>query len=238
MKQKKTTVAIIVILLVLLIDQLAKVWIKTNMTIGDEYVIFDWFRIYFIENDGMAFGWALPGNWGKLILSTFRIVAVGFIVFILKSLIENPKVSTVLVASIALIFAGAVGNIIDSVFYGTLFSSSDNGQIAQFLPEAGGYAPLMFGKVVDMLYFPLYEGYLPNWVPIWGGDYFAFFRPVFNIADTAITLGVFSIIIFQRSFFLFLNSEEEKEKSETQNAANNVTDTDAEDINNADASIA
>lgn len=181
-------------------DQALKFWIKTSMIIGEEFKIFDWFKIHFVENEGMAFGLELGGAYGKLALSLFRIVAVLFIGYFLKLLISK-KAPIGFLISVALIFSGAVGNIIDSVIYGLIFSDS-LGQVAQFMPESGGYAGLLHGKVVDMLYFPVYEGFLPQWVPLWGGDYFIFFRPVFNIADTAITLGVLSIILFQRSFFL------------------------------------
>ena len=147
----------------------------------------------------MAFGLEIAGEYGKLILSSFRIIAVALIGWYLFSL-PKKGASNGLMVSGALIFAGAMGNIIDSVFYGQLFNESYY-QVAEFLPKEGGYAPLLYGRVVDMLYFPLYEGFLPEWIPIWGGDYFVFFRPVFNIADSAITIGVISILLFHRNFF-------------------------------------
>ena len=169
------------------------------MVIGEEFSIFSWFKIHFVENEGMAFGMTLGGEYGKLILSLFRIVAVVFIIAFLRGLIQNGAKKG-LVVSISLILAGAIGNIIDSTIYGLIFSDSF-GQVATFMPEGGGYATIFHGRVVDMFYFPLYSGFLPEWVPYWGGKYFTFFRPVFNIADSAITVGVLSIIIFQRSFF-------------------------------------
>lgn len=199
-KSSKYTLPLIVILAVLFIDQASKIWIKTNMEIGEEFSVFgDWFIIHFTENNGMAFGLEIAGEYGKLILSSFRIIAVALIGWYLFSL-PKKGASNGLMVSGALIFAGAMGNIIDSVFYGQLFNESYY-QVAEFLPKEGGYAPLLYGRVVDMLYFPLYEGFLPEWIPIWGGDYFVFFRPVFNIADSAITIGVISILLFHRNFF-------------------------------------
>ena len=166
------------------------------MYLGQEYQIFDWFYIHFTENNGMAFGMEFGGDWGKLGLSLFRIVFVVFMAsFLLKLIRKNAD--KVLIVSLSLVFAGAVGNIIDGTFYGLLFSESYR-QLATFLPETGGYAPLFFGRVVDMFYFPIFKGYLPEWIPFWGGDYFVFFRPVFNIADAAISIGVGMIVIFQK----------------------------------------
>ena len=200
MPKNKTIFAISLIALVVAIDQASKIWIKTNLSIGDEIHVFDWFYIHFIENEGMAFGMTLGGTYGKLFLTIFRLVAVGLIVMLLRRLLQTPHTHLGFVASVSLIMAGAIGNIIDSILYGVLFSHS-HGQVATLLPPEGGYAPLLFGKVVDMLWFPIYEGFLPAWIPIWGNEYVMFFRPVFNIADTAISIGVFAILIFQRSFF-------------------------------------
>ena len=192
---------IIFIIALLAIDQVVKIWIKTHMMIGDEYNVFgEWFKIHFIENNGMAFGMASEsGKTGKMLLSIFRIFAVaGIGWYIVKLLKEKAPVGVIF--SFALIFCGAIGNIIDSMFYGLLFNDS-NGQVATFLPAGGGYASFLHGRVVDMLYFPLYEGYLPDWVPVWGGDYIVFFRPIFNIADSYITIGGLLLILFYRNFF-------------------------------------
>tara|TARA_B100001093_G_scaffold517064_1_gene597501 strand:- start:2964 stop:3491 length:528 start_codon:yes stop_codon:yes gene_type:complete len=166
------------------------------MYLGEEYHIFDWFYIHFTENNGMAFGIELGGYWGKLALSLFRIVFVAFMISYLHKLIKKNG-DGILVICLSLILAGAIGNIIDGVLYGYIFSESFN-QIASFLPISGGYSSLFFGRVVDMFYFPFFKGYLPDWIPLFGGDYFVFFRPVFNVADSAITLGVGVMIFFQK----------------------------------------
>ena len=185
-----------IVLTTLVLDQALKIWVKTHMYLGQEYQIFDWFYIHFTENNGMAFGMEFGGDWGKLGLSLFRIVFVVFMAsFLLKLIRKNAD--KVLIVSLSLVLAGAVGNIIDGTLYGILFSESYR-QLATFLPEYGGYAPLFFGKVVDMFYFPIFKGYLPEWIPFWGGDYFVFFRPVFNIADSAISIGVAIMVIFQK----------------------------------------
>lgn len=185
-----------IVLIILALDQGLKFWVKTNMFLGQEFQILDWFYIHFTENNGMAFGMEFGGRWGKLALSIFRIVFVGFLFHFLRGLIKR-NAEPILITSLSLVLAGAVGNIIDGVFYGTIFNDSYR-QVASFLPEDGGYAPLFFGRVVDMFYFPLFKGYLPEWLPFWGGDYFVFFRPVFNIADAAISTGVGLMIIFQK----------------------------------------
>jgi signal peptidase II len=166
------------------------------MYLGQEYQILDWFYIHFTENNGMAFGMEFGGDWGKLALSLFRVVFVGFIVSFLMKLVRK-NADKILITSLSLILAGAIGNILDGAFYGLLFSESYH-QLASFLPEGGGYAPLFFGRVVDMFYFPIFKGYLPEWLPFWGGDYFVFFRPVFNIADAAISIGVGIMVLFQK----------------------------------------
>ncbi|HEC44068.1 MAG TPA: lipoprotein signal peptidase [Bacteroides sp.] len=195
-----TKKAIFLILGVLLIDQVLKIVIKTNMTIGEEvHVIGNWFILHFTENNGMAFGLDLPGNNGKIFLTLFRIVAITGIGFYMRNLIRIE--STVgLILAVALIFAGAAGNIIDSIFYGMIFNDSW-GRVASIFPEGGGYATILQGRVVDMFYFPIIRGTWPEWFPWWGGNSLVFFRPVFNIADSAITVGVSIILIWQKRFF-------------------------------------
>lgn len=192
-----------IVLLVLFIDQASKIWVKTNMEYGEEFLILglSWARIHFVENPGMAFGISFGEELGKLLLTLFRLVACGFIIYLIRELIRQ-KVSKGLLACFALIFAGAMGNIIDSILYGKLFSASPfHGGLAEFLPESGGYAGFFYGKVVDMLYFPMVRSSFPDWMPIWGGESFEFFSPVFNVADSAITVGITILLLFYRSFF-------------------------------------
>ncbi|MCF4100738.1 lipoprotein signal peptidase [Gillisia sp. M10.2A] len=191
--------ASLIIVLILLIDQLSKIYIKTNFILGEEVKVLEWFRILFVENEGMAWGAKIPGEYGKLILTLFRLGAIVGIGYWLWDSVRNNG-SRILITAIAFIFAGAFGNIIDSVIYGIIYSDS-YGRVAEFLPEGGGYGTLFHGKVVDMLYFPLYDGVLPEWIPIWGGENFTFFEPVFNIADTAISVGVGLLLLFNKKAF-------------------------------------
>jgi signal peptidase II len=193
--------AVSLILLILLVDQIVKIEIKTTMSIGESITIFrNWFFIKFIENPGMAFGLDIPGKWGKPVLTVFRIIAVIAIGWYLRELVIK-KVTTGLILCVALIFAGAMGNIIDSVFYGIIFNESTYFSIAQLFPKEGGYGALLHGRVVDMLYFPVIKGSYPSWFPIYAGQDFVFFRPIFNIADSSISVGIISILLFQKRFF-------------------------------------
>ncbi len=207
---------VIIILLVLLIDQTLKIYIKTHFLLGQEIHIADWFIIHFTENPGMAFGLQFSGEWGKLLLSLFRIAAVGLIAWYLIRLVKT-NAHPGLIACVAFIVAGATGNILDSAFYGIFFSDSTFWDLAKFNPAEGGYASFLHGKVVDMLYFPIIEGHFPQWIPFWGGEEFMFFRPVFNIADSSITSGVIAILLFQRKFF---PSKSKTEEVEAQTAIN------------------
>jgi signal peptidase II len=193
--------SIIIILCILTADQILKIHIKTTMSLGDEIVIFkDWFILHFVENNGMAFGFEFAGEYGKMFLSIFRILAVIAIGWYLSKLVRIKELPFGFIVSISMILAGAVGNIIDSLFYGLIFNHS-YGQVAGIFPEGGGYSSFLHGKVVDMFYFPLISGYYPDWFPYFGGRDFLFFRPVFNIADSSITIGIFTILIFYRKYF-------------------------------------
>ncbi len=203
MSLKKATILII---LILLIDQISKVYIKTHFQLGESVTVFSWFHIAFIENDGMAWGTKLSDfttlisdRSAKLILTLFRIIAVTGIAFWLLDVTKKKKSKT-LIFAISIIFAGALGNIIDSVFYGVLFSDSIM-QVATFLPEDGGYESVFHGNVVDMLHFPIWQGALPEWLPFFGGKYFSFFDPVFNVADMAISTGIGILIVFNKKAF-------------------------------------
>lgn len=179
--------------IILIADQVLKIFIKTSFTLRESVHVFDWFQIVFVENPGMAFGITLGS---KLFLTLFRIVVIAFAIYYLYLLIRD-KYKTSYIVCVALIVAGAIGNVIDSLFYGLIFSESTPFQVAELFPEAGGYAPFLMGKVVDMFYFPLFV--IPDWVPWIGGD--IFFSPVFNIADSAITVGIIILLLFFRQDF-------------------------------------
>ncbi|MEN9444313.1 MAG: hypothetical protein RIS47_1203 [Bacteroidota bacterium] len=189
----------LVVFLVVLLDQVIKFWIKTSFTLGEELRFFDWMVLHFTENNGMAFGLEFGGVVGKILLTTFRIVAVSVLGWYIVRLAKEDAPMGYLL-SVGLIMAGALGNIIDSTFYGLLFSESTPYELAKFLPDGGHYAPLLQGRVVDMLYFKIIDTHWPSWVPMWGGESFQFFRPVFNIADASISIGVMIILAFYRSY--------------------------------------
>jgi signal peptidase II len=188
------------------------------MEIGQEFEVFSWFRIHFIENNGMAFGMEL---FGKLFLSIFRIIAISYLFYFIHSMVKN-KVKPVIHIAFSLILAGAIGNMVDSTLYGMIFNES-YGQVSTFLPEEGGYAPILYGKVVDMLYFPIWKGFLPEWIPFYGGDYFIFFRPVFNLADTAISIGVILLILFNKSLSYSFQTIKPNKQSKEEELSNEIT---------------
>jgi len=185
--------------ILVLLDQILKIWIKTHYILGEETQIFDWFIIHFTENNGMAFGMEFGGYTGKKILTLFRIIVVGIGIKYISNLTKAGFSNGASIA-LGLIIGGAIGNIIDSSFYGIIFNESYN-NVARFMPDSGGYSSLLHGKVVDMFYFPLMNSHFPNWLPIWGGEHFIFFRPVFNIADAGISIGIFMILLFYRKEF-------------------------------------
>lgn len=207
-------------ILILIVDQVSKIWVKTSMNLGEEFkVLGDWFIIHFTENPGMAFGMEFGGDIGKIALSSFRILAVIALTYYIYKLVKDQAPKGV-VYSFSLILAGALGNILDSAFYGLMFDTGTTfneganqwmGYYGVSTMDFSGYSGFLTGCVVDMLYFPLFEGYFPEWLPIVGGDYFQFFRPVFNVADVAISVGVGMIILFQRRFFMEMDSTKTKE---------------------------
>lgn len=207
---------VLIVLLILIADQVLKIWVKTHMPLSNDWEPYyytllpysrgirplggSWFQVYFVENSGMAWGWELGGIWGKMALTLFRLLAVIAGVFIIRNFIEK-KYHPGFIICTGLIFAGALGNLIDSMFYGLIFDESTTGKVAHMFP-AKGYAGFLHGKVVDMLYFPIIKDKtMPSWIPFMGGERFTFFSPVFNIADAAISTGVISIIVFQKRFF-------------------------------------
>lgn len=188
----KGQISLLIICSVLIIDQIIKFIVKTNMYWHESRKITNWFYIYFTENNGMAFGMEI---FGKFFLTTFRILAVGFIGWYIYRIV-NRGLKTGFIVCISLIFAGALGNIIDSIFYGVIFDESTRSQIATFMPGAGGYSTWFYGKVVDMFYFPIIDTNWPSWMPFIGGEHFIFFSPIFNFADAAISCGMIALIIF------------------------------------------
>ncbi|WP_455591940.1 lipoprotein signal peptidase [Bacteroides sp.] len=192
----KGQIALLVIFAVLVIDQIIKIWIKTHMYMHQRFQITDWFEIYFTQNNGMAFGMEV---FSKLFLTTFRIAAVGFIGWYLYKIVKR-NLKTGFIVCVALIWAGAMGNIIDSVFYGVIFTNPDPPQIATFTAIGEGYSSWFHGKVVDMFYFPIIKSSWPTWFPFVGGDDFTFFSPIFNFADAAISCGIIALLIFYSKY--------------------------------------
>ncbi len=204
---------VLVIAFIVIADQALKFYIKTHYYIGESHnVIGEWFRLYFVENEGMAYGWKFGGQWGKILLTVFRMGAVIFGVFYIRKIIQK-KLHPGFIICVALIFAGALGNLIDSMFYGLIYeySSPVAMNVAHIFPEHG-YAGFLHGNVVDMLYFPIIrDATFPSWVPVWGGQDFEFFRPIFNIADASISVGIISILLFQKKFFKTTANEQSSE---------------------------
>ena len=199
--------SILVVLIILLADQTLKILVKTHMTLYEQIPFLgNWGILHFVENNGMAFGLSLPGSFGKILLTSFRIIAVVAICFYLRHLIRL-KAHSGLIITLSMVMAGALGNIIDSVFYGLIFSSSNPVETATLFPKGGGYAPLLHGKVVDMFYFPIIKGNYPDWIR--GGSSFTFFRPVFNIADSSISVAVAIILFNQKRFFRHVSEKDE-----------------------------
>ena len=205
----KKALAVLTILIAIVLDQVIKIYVKTHFILGEEVLIFDWFRIHFVENNGMAMGFEFGGRTGKLFLTLFRIIAVGLIIYWLSSTIKR-KVNNAVVIGISLIFSGAVGNIIDSIFYGVIFNHPKH-SVSKLFPETT-QGEFFYGKVVDMFYFPIWEGILPDWIPFIGGEMYTFFQYIFNPADSYITIGVVLLFIFSKQAF---PNEETKEVETT-----------------------
>jgi len=198
----KGKIITIIIFAVLLLDQAFKIWIKTHFTLHQSVnVLGDWFQLCFVENEGMAFGMVLGGDFGKLFLSLFRIVLSAGIIWYIRKLLRNPETPMGVLVGLSMVLVGALGNILDSAFYGLIFSESGVTSVATLFPPEGSYGTFLHGKVVDMLYFPLVDTVLPDNFPIWGGRRFVFFQFIFNVADSAITCGAAYLLIFQYKFF-------------------------------------
>lgn len=191
------TLAAIIIVAVIIIDQCIKIWVKTHFFYGEEYRIASWFRLLFIENNGMAFGMELGS---KFFLTWFRIIAVGLLIFYLVKMRKRKQLARGYVVCISLITAGALGNVIDCIFYGLIFNEPAPPEVAQLFPPDGGYQSLFNGRVVDMFYFPLCEWNWPAWMPLVGGEHFIFFQPIFNFADACLSVSVISLILFYSKF--------------------------------------
>ena len=208
MKLNRGWLAAMIIVCVILLDQILKIWVKTNFFYGEEYVITDWFRLYFIENNGMAFGMEFGS---KLLLTWFRIIAVSLFIYYIYRIKDKAIFQTGYLVCISLITAGALGNVIDCIFYGVIFDNPMPPLTATLFPEWGGYGTLFHGRVVDMLYFPLVEWNWPDWLPFVGGEHFIFFQPIFNLADAALSVGVILLILFySKNFYAKEKSEDEE----------------------------
>ncbi len=207
MKLSKGTLITLFVIFLLVVDQVIKFAVKLNMTIGESIPVFgNWFQICFIENNGMAFGMQFGGSFGKLALSLFRVVLIGFIIYYLGKLVKREGTPAGVLVGFSLILVGAIGNVIDCLFYGEIFSASTYTAVAELFPPGGGYSSFLYGKVVDMFYFPIIHTTWPDWMPVCGGEEFIFFSPIFNFADACISVAVIYMLIFQRKFF----SEETK----------------------------
>lgn len=205
--------AMAMVIVILIIDQAVKLWVKTNMTLGESIRITDWFYIYFIENNGMAYGMQIGS---KLALSLFRVVAIVVLTFYIWRQVRKPEARWGYIVCLALVLAGAAGNLIDCMFYGLCFDASGFHSVSQYVGFGQGYAPFLMGKVVDMLYFPLIETTYPDWFPWWAGERFVFFSPIFNIADSSISVGVAALLLFYHKEISQITLKSGKEEVKTE----------------------
>ena len=224
MKLSNGKLAALIIALIIVIDQAVKIWVKTHFYYGEEVEVTSWFKLLFIENNGMAFGMELGS---KLLLTIFRIIASAAFIYYLWRLRNRTDFPKGYVACIALITAGALGNVIDCIAYGLVFNSPVPPQVAQFLPPGGGYAGLFNGRVVDMLYFPLCEWNWPDWMPWIGGNHFVFFQPIFNVADASLSVSVFVLILFYARYLATATLKENSDEDDIQDE-----DNDGDDVQN------
>ena len=208
MKLSRGYIALLVILAVIIIDQVVKVWVKTHFYLGESHEVTSWFKIHFIENNGMAFGWELGS---KLLLTLFRLGLTALLIIYMRDLSKRPAVKTGYMVCLALITAGAIGNIIDCAFYGLIFNNPMPPEVATLFPDGGGYGTFLHGRVVDMLYFPIVSWYWPEWMPWIGGERFEFFQPVFNIADAAISVGIIALLLFYRNSLSMGNKNDDQQ---------------------------
>ena len=215
MKLTKGWLAAIIIVCVILLDQFTKIWVKTHFFYGEEYMITEWFRLYFIENNGMAFGMELGS---KLLLTWFRIIAVILFIYYLFKIRNSKILQTGYLVCVSLVTAGALGNVLDCIFYGVIFDNPMPPFTATLFPESGGYGTLFHGRVVDMLYFPLVEWNWPDWLPWVGGDHFVFFQPIFNVADAALSVGVILLIFFYSKNIYLQETEETAQLPENESS--------------------
>ena len=220
--------AFLIIALIIIIDQALKIWIKTSYPHGliTNLAGQDWAQLYFIENPGMAWGMEIGGDWGKMLLTLFRMAAVIFGTWYLAKIVREGYSKGFIVCA-SLIYAGALGNLIDSMFYGLIFSDSSYANVAQLFPPEGGYGSFLHGKVVDMLYFPIVRSSFPDWMPLIGGTQFEFFSPIFNIADASISIGVITLLIFQKRF---LHKDSPAESTDSPNSGRELSSEEAKQM--------
>lgn len=217
LRDHKGILALVIILGVIIVDQIVKIWVKTSFFLGETREITSWFQLHFIENNGMAFGWEIGS---KILLTSVRIIVTALVIVYIWRIRNQQTLKTGYMVCLALIVAGAAGNIIDCAFYGLIFNDPAPPEVAVMFPDGGGYGTFLQGRVVDMFYFPLFEWDWPGWMPFIGGDHFLFFKPVFNVADAAITVGIIALLLFYRKDFISTSSKTTVTAPKTENRDN------------------